>query len=94
MASLLHGEEKHWIWFPVLRGRLRKQTARESFVSKLFRFLKSLLLAMAGLIARPFVPSAAHADGTLSAPAYRSGVLRSSTTSVSVTPQKLIELSL
>lgn len=27
VASLLHGEEKHWTWFPVLRGRLRKQVA-------------------------------------------------------------------
>jgi hypothetical protein len=25
VASLLHGEEKHWTWFPVLRGRLRKR---------------------------------------------------------------------
>jgi hypothetical protein len=27
VASLLHGEEKRWTWFPVLRGRLLKKTA-------------------------------------------------------------------
>lgn len=27
VASLLHGEEKRWTWFPVLRGRLRSRVA-------------------------------------------------------------------
>jgi len=27
VASLLHGEAKHWTRFPVLRGRVRRRTA-------------------------------------------------------------------
>ncbi|CAO4135352.1 hypothetical protein [Methylorubrum extorquens] len=27
VASLLHGGEKRWTWFPVLRGRLRSRAA-------------------------------------------------------------------